>query len=92
MVIWIKKPEDKVPGFATLTSISAAKDERANVGVVPTSASMIKKLLKLRRRFPEFCEIFNATLSNKKSGRLLHESIMQGKTLKEKQEAGWDFL
>jgi hypothetical protein len=92
MVIWIKKPEDKVPGFAALTSISAAKDERANVGVVPKSASMIKKLLQLRRHFPEFCKIFTATLSNKNPGRLLHESIMQGKTLEEKQEAGWDFL
>ena len=87
-----KKPEDKVPGFAALTSISAAKDERANVGVVPKSASMIKKLLQLRRHFPEFCKIFTATLSNKNPGRLLHESIMQGKTLEEKQEAGWDFL
>ena len=87
-----KIPEDNVSGFAALTSISAAKDERANVGVVPKSASTIKKLLKLRRRFPEFCKIFNATLSDKNSGLLLHESIMQGKTLKEKQEAGWDFL
>jgi hypothetical protein len=87
-----KKPEVDVQGFAALTSISAAKDERANVGVVPKSASMIKKLLKLRRQFPEFCEIFNATLSNKTPGRLLHESIMHGKSLKEKQEAGWDFL
>jgi hypothetical protein len=63
------KPDDKVPEFAALTSISAAKDERANVGVVPKSASTIKKLLKLRRRFPELCEIFKATLSNKNLGR-----------------------
>ena len=86
-----KRPEDKVQAFAGLTSFSAAKDGRANVGVVLNSASNIKKVLKLRRRFPDFCAIFKSIRSHKDPERFLHE-IMPGETIEEKQEVGWDFV
>ena len=55
------------------------------------SASNIKKVLKLRRRFPDFCAIFKSIRSHKDPERFLHE-IMPGEKIEEKQEVGWDFV
>jgi hypothetical protein len=75
-----KRPEDKVRAIAALNSVSAAKDNKANVGIIRNSASNIQKLLILRRFFPKFREIFIRI--NSKSQKLTADEI----------DIGWDLV
>ncbi len=49
-----KRPEDKVRAVAALNSVSAAKDNKANVGIICNSAIYLQKILILRRFFLSF--------------------------------------
>ncbi len=75
-----KRQQDKVHGIAALHSVSAAKDNKANVGIIRNSASNLKKLLVLRRYLPKFNEIFMGL--NLNGQNLTTEEI----------ENGWDLV